>query len=78
MEESKGNSFSATEVGTLLETMDHKIDFIVEIIVPMQKDMGEVKERLTNLETDMRLVKDVIRIEIPSLKKRVTRLEAKS
>lgn len=69
--------YSVTEVGTLLESMDKKIDFLMEVVVPLREDMAEVKERLTNVETDVRTIKDVIRIEIPSMKSRISTLEAK-
>ena len=45
------------------EAMDKKIDFITEIVLPLREDMAEVKERLTNVEGDVRIIKDVIRLE---------------
>ena len=70
--------FSATEVGTLLESVDKKIDFITETVIPLREDMADVKTLLTSLGIDVRSIKDVIRIEIPSMRSRIARLETKS
>lgn len=70
--------FSATEVGTLLENMDKKFDLLAEIVAPMPLQLEKIEGRLENLELDVRVIKDVIRIEIPSMRHRISALEAKS
>ena len=71
-------NFTPTQVGALLENMDKKIDLIAEAVAPLREDMIEVKERLTSVETRLTHVEDAVRIAIPSLTKRVERLETKS
>ena len=71
----KDESFTPSQVGTLLEAMDKKIDLIAENVVTLNKNMVDVESCLTNVETDVRLIKDVIRVEIPSIKSRLTALE---
>ena len=78
----KEENFTPGQVGTRLEGMDKKIDLIAESVGSLQGDMTEVKERLTKVETRLINVEDAvrvaIRVAIPSLAKRVDRLESKS
>ena len=73
MPEDPKNSFSATEVGVLLEDMNTKIGIIAEAVAPLREDMIEVKERLGRIEFDVRVIKDVI----PSMGSRIRKLEAR-
>ncbi len=76
MSESK-DKFSATEVGTILESMNRKFDIILENVLPLRQNIAEVKAQLTNLETRFTLVEDTVRVAIPELFRRVQRLETK-
>ena len=73
----KEENFTSSQVGALLESMDQKIDLIAEAVAPLREDMFEVKERLTKVETRLTHVEDAVRISLPSLNKRVERLEKK-
>ncbi len=51
--------FTPTQVGTLLEAMDKKIDLIAETVIPMKEDITVLKERVSELSSDMRTVKQL-------------------
>ncbi len=70
---SEKKSFSATEVGVLIEEFKSGLALIAERVGTVCDDMGEVKERLSNLETETRGLKDAVRLFGP----RITRLESK-
>ena len=74
----KDKSFSATEVGVLVERLESKIDVVAERVGGLCEDMTEVKERLTSLETRMITVEDAIRITLPDHSRRLAKLEAKA
>ena len=71
----KDENFTPTQVGTLLEAINKKIDLLTESAAPIPERLSEVEERLTKVETRLISVEDVVRIAIPSLSKRVARLE---
>ena len=71
------DNFTPSQVGTLLEAMDKKIDLLTEIVLPLKEDMSEVKGRLSKVEFRLTCVEDAVRVAIPSLAKRVTALETK-
>ena len=70
-------AFTATEVGTMFDSLKSEIRIIAEVVVPLREDMIEVKSRLTAVETEVRSLKDVMKIAIPALSQRVTLLETK-
>lgn len=72
------NSFTPSQVGTLLEAMDKKIDLIMEIVSPFPARFDRMEEKLERIEVRLTAVEDVVRIAIPSLTKRVERLESSS
>ena len=74
----KDKSFSATEVGVLVERLETKIDIVSERVGSLCEDMTEVKERLSTLETDVTTIKDTLRITLPDLSRRLAKLEAKA
>ena len=74
---SKEEGFTPSQVGALLETMDKKIDFLAEGIAPIPERLEKIEERLTKVEIKLISVEDAVRIAIPSLTKRVNRLENK-
>ena len=75
MEEDK---FTATQVGALIERLEGKFQFVLDIVVPLKNDMVEVKERLSKVETRLTGVEDAVRIAIPNLVQRVSHLESKA
>ena len=74
----KDKSFSATEVGGLVERLETKIDIISERVGSLCEDMTEVKVRLSVLETDTTTIKDTLRITLPNHSQRLAKLEAKT
>lgn len=71
-------TFTVTEVGTLVESFRNDISVIAEDLRSVKEDVNILKSDVHELKLDMKVVKDVIRIEIPFLKERVTRLEVKT
>ena len=71
----KEENFTSNQVATLVESLRSEFQAVAEVVVPLREDMMEVKERLTRVETELSHVKDAVRIAIPSLNKRVERLE---
>ena len=76
----KENS-TPSQVGALLETMGQKIHLIAEAVAPLPERLSHVEERLEKVESRLTGVEDAvrvaIRVAIPSLAKRVERLETK-
>ncbi len=70
-------SFTASQVGVLIENLEKKIDTVLEIVAPIQEDIHILKEDVGQLKEDMTLVKNAVRLAIPSLTKRVEVLESK-
>ncbi len=66
--------FSATEVGTLIESFRSELRIIAEAVVSLQKKVDDMSERLTSLENRVNSMEDVIRIAIPDLYSRVYKL----
>ena len=71
----KENGFTPSQVGTLLEAMDKKIDLLYEVVAPLRTDMSEVKERLSAVEVEVRSLKDVV---VLSVLPRIAKLESKT
>lgn len=47
----------------LLEDIDHKLDALIEgqtVLAPMARKLDDVDKRLTNLETDVKVIKKVV------------------
>lgn len=70
------DKFGSQEVMALLEDLRGEFRSVSEVVLPLRDDMGEVKERLGTLETEVRSLKDAVGLSIPSLAKRVGRLES--
>ena len=71
------DSYSVTEVGTLIESfrsdisiMAEQLNTVCEDISILKQDVGEIKNRLMTVE-------DVIRISLPDVYRRLNRLETK-
>ena len=71
------HNFTPSQVGTLLEAMDKKIDLLTEIGLPLPGKIDRVETRLEKVELRLTCVDDAVRVAIPSLAKRVTALETK-
>ena len=67
-------SFSATEVGTLVERFSSELTLVSERVGTLCEDMIDVKAKLSSLETETRSVKDAVRLTLP----RISRLESKA
>lgn len=71
------DNFTAREVATLVEDLRGEFRAVSEGVLPLREDMAEVKERLTSLETEVRLLKDAVRVAIPDHETCISRLESK-
>ena len=71
------DKFTAREVAVLVEELGNKFRTVSEAVLPLREDMAEVKERLSKVESRLTLVEDAVRIAVPSLSKRVSRIETK-
>lgn len=69
------DTFTAREVGVLIERLESRMDAMTEALLSLSREMREVKERLSALELRVTALGDVIRIAIPSHEKRITALE---
>ncbi len=74
----KEESFTSNQVTAIIESLRGEFRAVAEVVVPLREDMIEVKERLTKVEMELIQVKDAVHIAIPSLTKRVERLESKA
>ena len=72
-----GKTFSVTEVGTLIESLRSEFRVVAKGVLALRKDVDELKSRVSALEVEVRLLKDVIRVAIPSINVRLSNLEAK-
>ena len=70
-------SFTAAQVGVLMENLEKKIDVALEILTPIPDRLEKIEDRLDTLEGDMKIVKDGIRIVLHDLTKRVEKIETK-
>lgn len=74
--------FTATEVGTMLESLRHDLALVSENLGGrldrVESRLGKVEGKLDKVEMRLIAVEDCIRIAVPSLVKRVASLEAKA
>jgi hypothetical protein len=70
------DKFSSREVAVLIEDLRSDFRSVSEVVLPLREDMAEVKERLTGVEERLTSVEDALRIAVPDLGKRVSRLES--
>lgn len=73
--------FSNTEVAAIIESFRTDFSIFGERLSGVCEDVSilkEMKQDLDELKMDVKVIKDVLRIEIPSIKSRLTSLEAKS
>ena len=80
------DNFTPNPIGPLLETLDKKIDILIEdmrgefravteVVLPLREDMAEVKTRLSSVEFEVRTLKDVFRVEFPAMRRRIEAVE---
>lgn len=71
------DKFSAREVAVLVESLRSEFRTVTEVVAPLPERLLAVEECLASVETEVRSLKDVIRIVIPDLSTRVSSLESK-
>ncbi|MBI2167124.1 MAG: hypothetical protein HYU34_02635 [Candidatus Omnitrophica bacterium] len=72
------DNFTPREVAVLVEELCSEFRTVSEVVRPLREDMADVKERLTTLEFKVQSLDDAVRLSIPGLNKRVSRLEVKA
>ena len=70
-------TFTTTEVGTLVEGLRSEFRTVVEVVAPLPGRLSAVEDRLSRVEVRLTGVEDAVRIALPSLSKRVSRIETK-
>lgn len=76
-ERSDDKHYTSTEVGALVESFRNDISVIAEGVQELTERMDHVEIRLEHIENRLIVCEDAIRISMPDLYKRVTRLETK-
>ncbi|OGW84897.1 MAG: hypothetical protein A3C35_06880 [Omnitrophica bacterium RIFCSPHIGHO2_02_FULL_46_11] len=71
------DNFTAREVAVLVEDLKSEFRTVVEVVAPLPERLSAVEERLGVVETRLTSVEDVLRIALPDLSKRVSRIESK-
>lgn len=71
------NSFTPAQVGALIENIEKKIDTALEILSPIREDVNGLKEDNAEIKERLTRIEDAVRISVPDLNKRVSKLEAK-
>lgn len=69
--------FSSTEVGVLVESLRADFRTVAEVVAPIPERLTAVEERLSAVENRLTGVEDVVRVAVPSINVRLTKLEAK-
>ena len=69
--------FSASEVGTLIEDLEKKIDTVLEIVSPIPGKLEKIDDRLVAVETRLQTVEDAVRVTLPTIHKRLDKIETK-
>ena len=69
--------FTANEVAALVENIEKKIDTVLEILSPLQEDVNVLKEDNAEIKERLTRIEDAVRVSVPDLNKRVSKLEAK-
>ena len=83
-ESGKDKRFTETEVGALIENFDARLSLVAERLDGLVNWSSGVDSQLANIGLDVRVIKDVFRVEFPRLSrtipefdKRLKRVEAK-
>ena len=73
----KRDSYTVTEVGTLIKAFETKISVIAEGVAGLLSWKEVVNTRLESIDNRLMLVEDVVKVAIPDIYRRVKHLEAK-
>lgn len=46
----------------IVEDFHAKLDSVIEVIVPMQKDVAQLKSDMTEVKADIKLIKGVLKV----------------
>ena len=71
------DNFTPAQVGALLKNLEKKIDTVLEVISPIREDVDVLKEDNKEIKERLTRIEDAVRISVPDLNKRVSKLEAK-
>ncbi len=71
------DSFSPTEVGTLVEGFRHDVGIIAEKVDRLSNKVDKLDNRFSSVEARLTSVEDAVRIALPNLSRRVEKLEIK-
>ena len=78
----KEDNFTPGQVGAIIEDLKAQFQAVVEIVAPLPERISGLEERFEKVEFRLTCVEDALRIgfreTLPSLTKRVERLETKA
>lgn len=69
--------YTATEVGTLIESFRNDISLLAENIGTIKKDVAILKEDMADVRQRFKIVEDTIRVALPQIFSRLDRVEIK-
>lgn len=69
--------YTATEVGTLIESFRNDIAIIAEDITTIKRDVAVLKEDMRDVKQRLKVVEDVSRVALPQIFAPLDRLDAK-
>lgn len=73
----KKTNFTPNEVMAMFKTLRNDISVIAEGQTGLREDVETMKVDIKELKTDMTTVKEALRVSIPDIYRRVSRLESK-
>lgn len=72
------DNYTPNEVATLIEDLRGDFRAVTEVMAPLPARLTAVENRLATVESEVKSIKDIVRIAIPSLSKHVSTLETKA
>ena len=69
--------FTATEVGTLIESFEGKLSAVAERVGSLCEDVHVLKTDVREIKDRLVTVEDTIRVSLPDIYRRITTVEAK-
>ncbi len=73
----KPEDFTSNQVAALVEDLKSDFRNVAEGVSALSEDVNRLKEDMVEVKADLTTIKDAVRVSIPSLNNRVTKLEAK-
>ncbi len=73
----KNGNYSTNEVATLVEDLKGEFRVVAEAVTGLRDDVDNLKDRMSAVELEVRTLKDVIKVELPAMNRRLSSLEAK-